>query len=358
MNIRSSAPSHLSVEAIDKSFGATAAVRDASFAVPRGHTVSLLGPSGCGKTTLLRVIAGLEVPDRGTVRLGDRVVVGPGVFARPEKRRIGMVFQGGALFPHMTVAQNVAYGLAGHPDRSQRVAEALAMVDLQGFDDRMPNSLSGGQAQRVALARAMAPRPEVLLLDEPFASLDAELRVRVRGEVASLLRDLEITAVFVTHDQEEAFVVGDRVVVMREGTVVQSGTPGEIYDRPASPWVARFVGEANLVQGHADGAVAETALGPIPLADDRSGPCLVVVRPEHIDVQPGSVGTVQAVEFYGHDTAYRLDYRDLGITARAMSAPRLAAGAAVRAAYVGPPAVAFADERLSAVSGGSAQTYD
>lgn len=354
----SSANGHLVVDSIDKAFGATVAVHDASFTVPRGHTLALLGPSGCGKTTLLRVIAGLEVPDGGAVRLGERDLVADDVFVRPEKRRIGMVFQGGALFPHMTVEQNVAYGLARRPDRAERVAEALAMVDLEGYADRMPDSLSGGQAQRVALARAMAPRPEVLLLDEPFASLDAELRVRVRSEVAALLRDLETTAVFVTHDQEEAFVVGDRVVVMRDGTVVQAGTPGEVYDRPANPWVARFVGEANLIPGRAEGVIAETMLGSIPLVEERQGPCLVVVRPEHIDLQHGSTGTVQSVEFYGHDTAYRVHYGAGELTARAMSAPRLEPGDAVRAAYVGPPAVAFADESIPAVSAAVTQPYD
>ena len=332
---------HVRVDGVTKRFGAIEAVHRASFTVPRGHTLSLLGPSGCGKTTLLRVIAGLDTPDEGSVALGDHVVVDDQTFVRPERRRVGLVFQGGALFPHMTVADNVAYGVAGETDAANRVHQALEMVEMIGFENRMPSELSGGQAQRVALARALAPQPEVLLLDEPFASLDAELRVRVRSEVAALLRSLETTAVFVTHDQEEAFVVGDRVAVMKEGRVIQSGSPSEIYERPVSPWVARFVGEANLIPGRADGGFVETLLGTIPLAEPLDGTCVAVVRPEHVELAPGESGVVESVEFYGHDTAYDLRMGESTLTARAMAAPRLQLGDGVRATYVGPPVVAF-----------------
>ena len=333
---------HLRASRVAKRFGDTDAVRDASLTVARGETLALLGPSGCGKTTLLRIIAGLDAPDSGSVSLGGEILVGDGTFVRPEHRRVGMVFQGGALFPHMTVAENVGYGVTRELDHGDRIRDALKLVDMAGFEARMPSSLSGGQAQRIALARALAPLPDVLLLDEPFASLDAELRVRVRSDVASLLRRLEITAVFVTHDQEEAFVVGDHVAVMRAGEIVQAGTPSELYDRPVSAWVARFVGDANVVLGVGSGSMAETAIGLIPLVHAVEGPCDVVVRPEHIALAGGIGGTVTSVEFYGHDTAYRFDHGPATLTARAMSAPRFAPGAGVEASYVGPPAVAYA----------------
>lgn len=341
MNTRSDTIGHLAVSGVSKSFDGTMAVHEASISVVRGETLAILGPSGCGKTTLLRIIAGLEVPDAGSVLLDGLVLVDRRSFVRPERRRIGMVFQGGALFPHMSVAQNVGYGLTKDNAAGRRVADALAMVDMEGFDDRRPESLSGGQAQRVALARALAPQPEVLLLDEPFASLDAELRVRVRAEVAALLSNLEITAVFVTHDQEEAFVVGDQVAVMRDGSVIQIGTPAEIYERPMSAWIARFVGDANLIDGLAHGSTVETVVGRLTLAERLEGPCQVVLRPEHLVVGAGSAGSVDGVEFYGHDTAYVVTVDHTTVTARAMAAPRFAVGDEVEVGYDGPAVVAF-----------------
>ena len=209
------------VRGVHKSFGTTAVLRDVDLDVPSGSVVALLGPSGCGKTTLLRIIAGLEAPDAGEVRVGGRLLTGPATSVPPEHRRVGMVFQDWGLFPHLTVAQNVGYGLPRGERRGARVDEALELVGLVGLGHRSPTTLSGGQQQRVALARALAPRPSVLLLDEPFSNLDAALRVQVRGEVHRLLRELGVTTVFVTHDQEEAFVLGDEVAVMSEGRVVQ-----------------------------------------------------------------------------------------------------------------------------------------
>ena len=204
--------------------------------VEPGESVALLGPSGCGKTTLLRLIAGLERPLAGTIQLGDRFVSGPpgrgGTWVAPEARRVGMVFQDWALFPHLTVGRNVGYGLERSTRTPGRIAEALDLVGLSGFAERMPSTLSGGQQQRVALARALAPRPGVLLLDEPFSNLDSSLREDVRSEVRRLLIELGITAVFVTHDQDEAFVVGDRVGVLREGRLAQVDTPDGLYRRP------------------------------------------------------------------------------------------------------------------------------
>jgi iron(III) transport system ATP-binding protein len=327
----------LVVDSVSKSFGSFDAVVDVSLDVGGGDTLALLGPSGCGKTTLLRIISGLEIPDKGRVVVGDRDLTP----LKPETRRVGMVFQGGALFPHMTVAENVGYGLDGRSDRDQQVSDALAMMDLSGFEDRYPDTLSGGQAQRVALARAVAPEPDVLLLDEPFSSLDAELRIRVRSEVAELLRSLSITTVFVTHDQEDAFVVGDSVAVMREGRVLQTGTPAGLYQHPASAWIAAFVGEANLVEGTAAGSSVATKLGNIAIDGSLSGDCRVVLRPEHLSIASGDQGSVTSVEFYGHDTAYTVSIGGEQFAARRISAPAFAIGDTVSLTYDGPPAAAF-----------------
>jgi iron(III) transport system ATP-binding protein len=211
----------VSVRSVSKSFDAAPVLRDVDLRVDAGQIVALLGPSGCGKTTLLRAIAGLERPDQGEVWLGERLLSGRGTFVAPERRRIGMVFQDWALFPHLSVGRNVGFGLTRAERRSGRIEAALQLVELTGLADRMPATLSGGQQQRVALARALANRPAALLLDEPFSNLDATLRVSIRAEVQRLLRELSLTAVFVTHDQEEAFLLGDQVAVMLGGTVVQ-----------------------------------------------------------------------------------------------------------------------------------------
>lgn len=331
---------HVRLDNVTKTYGAATAVDSATLHVPRGRTLALLGPSGCGKTTLLRMICGLETPDSGTIAIGGAEVDRPGRRVLAEDRNVGMVFQNGALFPHMSVGANVAYGLGRRYDRS-RVERALEMVDLTGFADRSPATLSGGQAQRVALARALAPQPEVLLLDEPLAALDAELRSRIRSEVAGLLRELHITAVFVTHDQEEAFVVGDNVAVMREGRILQFDVPGEVYNHPADPWVARFVGDANLLPGVADGTRARTGIGEIPLAVPAHGPCDVVVRPEYITMETGRLGTVREMEYYGHDTAYSLDVAESRVTVRVLAVPRFGVGDRVDLAYAGPDTMAF-----------------
>src|SRR3712207_3607757 len=210
--------------------------------------------------TTLRLIAGFEELDAGTVEVGGRLVAGEGVAEPPERRRVGMVFQDYALFPHLSVARNVAFGLP-RGEREARVAEALAMVGLAGLGERMPHQLSGGQQQRVALARALAPGPEVILLDEPFSNLDATLRAGLRREVELILREAETCAVFVTHDQEEALSLADRIAVMRDGEVVQVGSPEDVYYRPADRWTAQFVGEVNLLQGVADQVGIATEIG-------------------------------------------------------------------------------------------------
>jgi iron(III) transport system ATP-binding protein len=290
-----------------KRFGASDVLRDISIDVEAHETVALLGPSGCGKTTLLRSIAGLERIDAGRISIDDRLLSGPGVHVRPEERRIGMVFQDWALFPHLTVGENVAFGLAKPERRSDRVADTLALVGLDGLADRLPATLSGGQQQRVALARALAPRPQAILLDEPFSNLDTVLRIQVRTEVHRLLHELGITTVFVTHDQEEAFVLGDRVAVMHAGRIEQFEHPAGIYQRPSTRWIADFVGDANLLTGDAAGGHATSPLGRLAIEPAAEGRVDLLLRPEQLalrtfDAAGGGVpATVELVEYYGHD---------------------------------------------------------
>ena len=314
-----------------------------NLSVPAGSLVAILGRSGCGKTTLLRCVAGLERPDAGSVRVGDRVLAGPDAWVPAERRRIGMVFQDAALFPHMTVGRNVAYGLPRRaPDRRERVAEALALVGLEGFEGRAPATLSGGQLQRVALARALAPRPSVVLLDEPFSNLDAPLRAELRVEVRRVLRAIDATALFVTHDQEEAFMVGDEVAVMRGGVVAQQGSPHDLYELPASREVAEFIGDANFLPGRAAGGVAETAVGAIPLHRPAEGRVEVMVRPERLLAAPGDAGTIAGIEYYGHDAVYLVRGDDgAELRSRVIGPPRLRPGDRVRLEFVGAPTVAY-----------------
>jgi iron(III) transport system ATP-binding protein len=295
---------------VSKSFGPVHAVRDVSLEIERGELMAVLGPSGCGKTTLLRTIAGFERPDAGSVEVSNEVVAGPGRFVPPERRRIGMVFQDYALFPHLTVTANVAFGLANRP-RDQRevlTRRTLELVGLQHKSTRHPHELSGGERQRVALARALAPEPAVVLLDEPFSNLDATLRAGLRREVELILRDAEATALLVTHDQEEALSLADRLAVMREGRIVQVGAPEDIYVRPASRWAAQFVGEVNVLAGVAHGGGVETELGVFDLRAPATGSVHVAVRPEQLELRADHDGNAEVVarEFRGHDVLYRL----------------------------------------------------
>jgi len=328
-------------------------LRGVSLEAPAGSQLAILGPSGCGKTTLLRVIAGLQPISHGEVWLGDNRVAGDGTSVAAEDRRVGLVFQDWALFPHLTVAANVAYGLPGHirprrfgrrnPEARKRISALLEMVGVGDLADRLPGSLSGGQQQRVALARALAPRPEVLLLDEPFSSLDTNLRAEVRSEVAQLLRDLSITAMFVTHDQDEAFVLGDQVAVMRDGQVMQQAAPAELYRNPVDPWLAEFVGEAELLTGDAHGDHAHTAVGTVPLAAVQTGPVQVLLRPEELVLSDGAGGVVVDVEYYGHDalSSVRLDDGTV-VRSRVTGAPSHRVGDTVAVAHLGSPTIAYA----------------
>jgi iron(III) transport system ATP-binding protein len=303
--------SHVRVRGLSKAFGAIEAVRELNLEIERGELMAVLGPSGCGKTTLLRVIAGFEQPDSGCVVVSDEVVAGPGRIVPPEKRRVGMVFQDYALFPHLSVEGNVAFGLSNRPrdERDALTRRTLELVGLQHKARTDVHELSGGERQRVALARALAPEPELVLLDEPFSSLDATLRAGLRREVELILRDAEATALLVTHDQEEALSLADRLAVMRDGQIVQVGPPVEVYGEPATRWAAQFVGEVNVLSGVARGAGVETELGVFDLRAPTSGSVHVAVRPEQLELRSGGGNgnaEVIAREFRGHDVLYRL----------------------------------------------------
>ncbi|MFF5362736.1 ABC transporter ATP-binding protein [Streptomyces scabiei] len=302
----------LHIERLTKSYGPQAPVlQGLDLSVPGGSLVAVLGPSGCGKTTLLRIVAGFLRADAGAVTVGGRTLAGPGVHLPPERRRIGIVPQEGALFPHVSVARNVAFGLTGldRGERRRRTEEMLDLTGLAGYGDRMPHELSGGQQQRIALARALAPRPALVLLDEPFNALDSALRTGVRADVRAALRATGATALLVTHDQQEALSTADLVAVVRQGRIAQCDTPQDLYRHPADPWVAGFVGDAVLLQGTVanSGSTAHTPLGPVVLASPPDGlhTGTVVLRPEQLrltDADTAAVrGTVTDVCFYGHD---------------------------------------------------------
>ncbi len=282
-------PSGLCVVDLHKGFGTHPVLTGLDLSVPAGSFTAILGSSGSGKTTLLRLLAGFDRPDRGVVKIGERVVDGAAVHVQPEQRRIGYVPQEGGLFPHLTVAANVGFGLS-RAARRGRVSELLELVGLADLGRRYPHQLSGGQQQRVALARALAIAPEVVLLDEPFASLDAHMRASVREEVQRILQASATTTLLVTHDQDEALSLADRVAVLRDGQIAQYATPRELYARPLDDRLARFVGEANLIAGVLDGAFVDTPLGRLPAlwhGEPLPSSCAVsvLVRPEQIDLR-------------------------------------------------------------------------
>jgi iron(III) transport system ATP-binding protein len=316
---------------VTKRFDDVVAVDAASLEVERGEIVALLGPSGCGKTTLLRTIAGFERPDGGSVEVHGRVVADPSQWVPPERRRVGMVFQDYALFPHLTVAQNVGYGLTRR-ERRGRVPELLTTVGLADLGGRYPHQLSGGQQQRVALARALAPSPDVVLLDEPWSSVDPQLRQELRDEVTAILRPLGVTAVLVTHDREEAFSLADRIALMRDGRIVQSGSPEALYRRPATQWAAQFVGPANVLSGPSEDGHIHTVLGRFRAPRPGPGHAGVVVRPELLALSLDPAGPAHVVEreFRGHDILYRLHVDGVELVSQRPSTESVDVGERVR----------------------------
>ena len=306
---------------VSKSFGDVAALSGFSLGLPQGQILALLGPSGCGKTTALRIVAGFASPDSGSIAIASRPVYDRGTNVPPEKRRVGMVFQEGALFPHLSVEQNIGFGLSRDEQRSDRVAEVVRMTGLEGLTHRMPYELSGGQQQRVALARALAPRPELLLLDEPFSNLDPGLREQVRRDVMAILRANDITAIFVTHDQEEAMYVGDRIAVMNGGRIEQQGTPEEVFHRPRTKFVAEFIGMVDFVPGSQRAGRIETAIGAAEWHDERrlEGRLEFMTRPDCVECVPAveGNGTIVEREFRGAFYLYRIAL-DCGVTVRSL----------------------------------------
>ncbi|HEY2508030.1 MAG TPA: ABC transporter ATP-binding protein [Streptosporangiaceae bacterium] len=357
----------LAVTGLHKAFGSHPVLTGVDLDVPAGSFTAILGPSGSGKTTLLRLLAGFDQADAGTISLGDRVVDRPGLHLPPERRQLGYVPQEGALFPHLTITANVGFGLRGKDRRGPRVAELLESVGLAGLGGRYPHQLSGGQQQRVALARALAIQPEVVLLDEPFASLDAHMRASVRADVQQICKAAGTTAILVTHDQDEALSMADSIAVLRDGKIVQYAAPQEIYTRPADPDLARFVGDANLLDGliadvsagtrpagpaagtgaSEQPAAVDTILGRLPVEPAAAagllpGPVTVLIRPEQLELgplggptdEPGCLaGRVVACEYYGHDAVVRVqpDGGAAGqqIIVRTTGGPQLPPGSAV-----------------------------
>jgi iron(III) transport system ATP-binding protein len=342
---------------LHKAFGKQSVLAGIELTVPEGSLTAILGPSGSGKTTLLRVLAGFERSDRGVITLGDRVVEDRHHYVPPEERGIGYVPQEGALFPHLTVERNIGFGLARHERRDGRINRLVEMVGLERLSERYPHQLSGGQQQRVALARALAIEPEVVLLDEPFSSLDAGLRATVRADVQRVLRDAGTTALLVTHDQDEALSMADVVAVIRHGRIGQTGTPQELYEHPVDPAMAEFLGDANLINGSIDSAVATTPLGTFALragSIDVAGAtaAVVMVRPEQVDIRPGRDGhglaaRVVESQFHGHDTVMMVlpdPVSGLGtIVARTDGGLALAPGTEVTVSARGP-VLAWPDE--------------
>ncbi len=309
-------PEAVVIRGIHKAFGSTAVLTGVDLTVPAGSITAILGPSGSGKTTLLRIVAGFDRPDSGTVSIGKLLVADDHVNVPVERRRVGYVSQEGSLFPHLDVRANIGFGLSRRKRHGPVTDHLLAVVGLEDLAHRYPHQLSGGQQQRVAVARALATRPRVVLLDEPFASLDANMRASVRAEVAAALRHAGTTALIVTHDQDEALSMADLVAVMRKGRIAQVDTPRDLYDHPLDAELATFVGEANLVEGVAEGDHVATALGTVPLChpvpDTGHLPVTVLVRPEQLTVDTnGSTAGVRAkvidVDFHGHDATVHLE---------------------------------------------------
>lgn len=308
----------LQISGLTKSFDDSGpVVNEVGFEVRKNEIFALLGPSGCGKTTTLRLIAGFEHCDAGEIYIREELVESPAMSLSPQKREIGFVFQDYALFPHMTALENVAFGLRNVDKKKRPVLaeEVLCRTGMEKYKNRMPDELSGGQQQRVALARAIAPKPRLVLMDEPFSGLDAMLRDMTRKEVRAILKKAGMSAILVTHDQEEALSFADRIAVMNNGQIEQVGTPEEVYYNPKTQFVAQFLGRTNLFRVHADGTEdVETRFGSVKLNRKADGLVLCSIRPEHLGIERSNgsdeeSGIITGREFRGHDITYHVLFR-------------------------------------------------
>ncbi len=341
----------LTLENVGKSFGGAPVLDGIDLVVPRGALVAILGASGSGKTTLLRLICGFERLERGRISLADRPMAEGARHVAPERRRIGYVAQEGALFPHLSVAQNILFGLKRAERRElSRAGALLEQVGLPaGYAGRAPHQLSGGEQQRVALARALAPRPLLVLLDEPFSALDAALRAETRQAVMAALAATSATAMLVTHDQSEALSMADEVAVLRAGRLVQVAPPERLYRQPVDLALARFVGEAVVLPGEAGDGSVQCALGRLPLGEAQpSGAVDVLVRPEQLRLVSGTAATVQRVTFYGHDASVRVLLGEHVLTARVAGHAAPVVGAEVGVSVEGSVIVFVRTARSSA----------
>ena len=345
---------NVQVKGLTAGYGGPPILKDLNLSVDSGEFVAVLGSSGSGKTTLLRVLAGFLIPTEGTVAFGDHQVSGPGVWVPPEKRRVGIVPQEGALFPHLDVQKNVGFGLDKSPASKDRVIEVLTMVGMNDFADARPQELSGGQQQRVALARALAPHPDVLLLDEPFSALDAGLRTTLRTEVRELLTALGTTSIMVTHDQEEALSIADKVAVMRNGQLVQMSEPSALYQDPADIETARFVGDSvELSATYTGGDTVQTSLGSLRIRGnipENTEAVTAVLRPEQLvmvdprpvggSLAPGGLGTVHGITYHGHDSLVHVTLTSgESIAVRVPGESTVSLGEDVRVIPTGPASV-------------------
>lgn len=329
----------LKIDGLTVTYANRPVLNELSLQVPSGAFATVLGPSGCGKTTLLRAIAGFLNPFSGTIRFGDQLVSVSSIVVPPERRKVGYVAQEGALFPHLTVSENIAFGITDNKIKSDLVAELLELIGMSKFAKRMPSELSGGQQTRVALARAMAPEPKVMLLDEPFSALDAALRDELRTEVSELLKQRKTTTLMVTHDREEALVVADVVALMRRGQIVQTGTPAEVYHNPVSPEVAVSTGDVLLLNSAKDDAGnINSVLTPAKLGAEQIAGKLVI-RPEEIRLKAADSGILAQVvdlDYYGHDAVVHLEAAGERINVRITGAMKVKVGDQVGLEHVGP----------------------
>lgn len=309
----------LEITSVTKGFGEGNVLNGISLTVASNELVAILGASGAGKSILLRLIAGFEKPDRGDIVFDGKTVAGQ-AFVPAEKRQIGIVPQDGALFPHLSVYDNIGFGLKKSADKDQRIRQLLELTELTGLEKRKPQELSGGQMQRVALARALAPKPKLVLLDEPFSALDAELRERLRVDVRRIIRAEGVSAILVTHDQEEALSLADRVAVLREGKIIQVGTPTDIYNSPADIGIATFLGDSVLIDGSVEAGKLNTGLGKLTalnqVVEGQTG--VVAIRSENFYLQPNPSGDSEVVGrvFFGHDAVVEVQTPTLRIKAR------------------------------------------